>query len=122
MIIGHGVDIVEKKRFQNIFNKYSKKLINKYFLYDEFRQINYSSLSNNFSAKEAFSKALGLGFRCPSYPNSIIIKRNNLGKPIITPSKKLDEYMIEKYQNYVIHLSISDTKSLSISSVIIEQI
>ncbi len=122
MIIGHGVDILEKKRFQNIFNKYSKKLINKYFLYDEFKQINYSSLSNNFSAKEAFSKALGLGFRYPSYPNSIIIKRNNLGKPIITPGKQLDEYIIEKYQNYVIHLSISDTKYLSISSVIIEQI
>ena len=122
MIVGHGVDILEKKRFQNIFNKYSKKLINKYFLYDEFKQINYSSLSNNFSAKEAFSKALGLGFRYPSYPNSIIIKRNNLGKPIITPGKQLDEYIIEKYQNYVIHLSISDTKYLSISSVIIEQI
>jgi DNA helicase-2/ATP-dependent DNA helicase PcrA len=80
------------------------------------------SLSNNFSAKEAFSKALGLGFRYPSYPNLIIIKRNHLGKPIITLRDELHKYVIEKYPNYAIHLSISDTKSLSISSVIIEQI
>tara|TARA_B110000093_G_scaffold61112_1_gene66275 strand:- start:2321 stop:2689 length:369 start_codon:yes stop_codon:yes gene_type:complete len=122
MIVGHGIDILEKDRFNNLFNKYPSKLIDKYFFYDDIDRTNASSLSNNFSSKEAFSKALGLGFRYPSYPNSIVIKRDNLGKPLITLRKELQEYMIEKFQNYVIHLSISDTKYLSISSVIIEQI
>ncbi len=122
MIVGHGVDILEKKRFSNLFNKYPLKLIDKCFLNDDIDPSDISSLSNNFTAKEAFSKALGLGFRYPSYPNLIVIKRDNLGKPEITLKSELYEYMIEKYQNYVIHLSISDTKNLSISSVIIEQI
>ncbi|MDA1283795.1 MAG: holo-ACP synthase [Proteobacteria bacterium] len=122
MIVGHGVDILEKNRFINLFHKYPSKIIDKFFLYDNVDRTDVSSLSNNFSAKEAFSKALGLGFRYPSYPNSIAIKRNNLGKPLITLRKELHEYMIEKYHNYAIHLTISDTKYLSISSVIIEQI
>ncbi len=122
MIVGHGIDILEKDRFNNLFSKYPSKLIDKYFLYDDIDRTNASSLSNNFSSKEAFSKALGLGFRYASYPNSIVINRDILGKPLITLRKELHEYMIEKYQNYVIHLSISDTKYLSISSVIIEQI
>lgn len=122
MIVGHGVDILEKDRFNNLFNKYKSKLIAKCFLYDEINENNVVSFSNNFSAKEAFSKALGLGFRYPSYPNAIMIKRNHLGKPIITLRDELHEYVIEKYPNYVIHLSISDTKLLSISTVIIEQI
>ena len=122
MIIGHGVDILEKERFCNLFNRYQSKLIRKYFLYDDIDNQNSVTLSNNFSAKEAFSKALGLGFRYPSYPRSIIIKRDDMGKPLIVLRDELHKYVIEKYPNYVIHLSISDTKSLSISSVIIEQI
>ena len=60
MIVGHGVDILEKDRFNNLFNKYQNKLITKCFLYDEINENNVISFSNNFSAKEAFSKALGL--------------------------------------------------------------
>ena len=122
MIVGHGVDILEKDRFSNLFNKYPSKIIDKYFLFDEINIKDVRCISNNFSAKEAFSKALGLGFRYPSYPNSIIIKRDKLGKPLISLRPELKKYMIEKYSNYAIHLSISDTKLLSISSVIIEQI
>ena len=87
MIVGHGVDILEKNRFNNLFEKYPSRLINKCFLYDEIDIASASFLSNNFTAKEAFSKALGLGFRYPSYPNLIIIKRNNLGQPLITLKK-----------------------------------
>ena len=78
-------------------------------------------MANNFTAKEAFSKALGIGFRYPSYPNLIAIHRDILGKPHILLKNELEEYVIEKYKNYAIHLSISDTINLSISSVIIEQ-
>ena len=31
MIVGHGVDILEKDRFNNLFNKYQNKLITKCF-------------------------------------------------------------------------------------------
>ena len=48
MIVGHGVDILEKDRFNNLFNKYQNKLIAKYFLYDEINENNVVSLSNNF--------------------------------------------------------------------------
>ena len=45
------------------------------------------------------------------HPKLINLPVNNV--PALT-----HEYVIEKYPNYAIHLSISDTKSLSISSVI----
>ena len=40
MIVGHGVDILEKVRFNNLFDKYKKKLIAKCFLYDEINENN----------------------------------------------------------------------------------
>ena len=122
MIIGHGVDILDKNRFNNLLKKYPIRFIEKYFKYDGLNIKDHDISSNNFTAKEAFSKALGLGFRYPCFPNHICIKRDDLGKPSIYLKDELKKYIIEKHNNYVIHLSISDTFNHSISSVIIEQI
>ena len=121
MIIGHGIDLVEIDRVNNIYNKYKKSFISKYFLNDQFKTINTNLLANNFAIKEAFSKSIGLGFRSPCYPNNIVVSRNELGKPVISLKNKLESYLNDTFGKYVIHVSLTDTKLYSIASVIIEQ-
>ena len=122
MIIGHGIDLVEIDRVNNIYAKYKKNFISKYFLYDQFKTINKNLLANNFAIKEAFSKSIGMGFRSPCYPNNIVVSRNELGKPVISLKNKLESYLNDTFGKYVIHVSLTDTKLYSIASVIIEQI
>ena len=121
MIIGHGIDLVEIDRVNNIYAKYKKNFISKYFLNDQFKTINTNLLANNFAIKEAFSKSIGMGFRSPCYPNNIVVSRNELGKPMISLKNKLESYLNDTFGKYVIHVSLTDTKLYSIASVIIEQ-
>ena len=121
MIIGHGIDLVEIDRVNNIYAKYKKNFISKYFLNDQFKSINKNLLANNFAIKEAFSKSIGMGFRSPCYPNYFVVSRNKLGKPVITLKNKLESYLNDTFGKYVIHVSLTDTKLYSIASVIIEQ-
>ena len=121
MIIGHGIDLIEIRRVSAIYQKFNKKFINKYFALDKIDKITPKILSNNFAIKEAFSKSLGLGFRAPCYPKDISVQRDKMGKPEISPKNELNEYMKEKFGNFLIHVSLSDTKKYSIASVIIEK-
>ena len=93
----------------------------KYFALDKIDKITPKILSNNFAIKEAFSKSLGLGFRAPCFPKDISVQRDKMGKPEIFPKNELNEYMKEKFGNFLIHVSLSDTKKYSIASVIIEK-
>ena len=121
MIIGHGIDLVEIEWVNNIYAKYKKNFISKYFLNDQFKSINKNLLANNFAIKEAFSKSIGMGFRSPCYPNNIVVSRNELGKPVISLKNKLESYLRDTFGKYEIHVSLTDTKLYSIASVIIEQ-
>ena len=121
MIIGHGIDLIEIKRVSAIYQKFNNTFINKYFALDKIDTITPKILSNNFAIKEAFSKSLGLGFRAPCYPKNISIQRDKMGKPEIYPKNELNEYMKEKFGNFLIHVSLSDTNKHSIASVIIEK-
>ena len=117
MIIGHGIDLVEIDRVNNIYAKYKKNFISKYFLNDQFKSINKNLLANNFAIKEAFSKSIGMGFRSPCYPNNIVVSRNKLGKPVISIKNKLESYLNDTYGKYVIpvsytHLTLPTTSSV----------
>ena len=122
MIVGNGIDLIEIERVNSIYKKFQNSFVRKYFINDKIENIEARVLANNFAIKEAFSKSLGLGFRNPCYPNNISVNRDNLGKPFISPKSELKKYLIEKYGNFVIHVSLSDTKKYSIASVILEQI
>ena len=62
MIIGHGIDLVEIDRVNNIYTKYKKSFISKYFLNDQFKTINTNLLANNFAIKESFFQKYRYGF------------------------------------------------------------
>ena len=121
MIIGHGIDLIEIDRVASIYSKFKNSFVHKYFKDDLIDLIEPRTLANNFAIKEAFSKSIGLGFRNPCYPNSIVVSRNKLGKPEIKLNYNLQKYLLENYGDFVIHVSLTDTQKHSIASVIIEK-
>ena len=126
-IIGIGVDIVENNRFKKLIKK--KKFINRICSPKEiniFKNKNnkISYLSKRFSAKEAFVKALGSGFRNKLCFNDISILNDRKGKPYFLFNQKIKNILRNKYKliKFKAHLSLSDEKKHSISYVILQKI
>ena len=125
MIKGIGIDSVEQDRISRVLSKYGQRFQDKILGPQEkkeieikltqFQKVRY--LSNNFACKEAFSKALGLGFSDGISPKEIEILRDTQGKPYIHLSgnaKKLNNKLdIQK-----INVSVTDTSNLSTAFVI----
>jgi len=125
-ILGIGVDIIKNQRVKNLINnkifikrtfgkneiKFSKKISNK---------VGY--FAKRFAAKEAFAKALGIGFRKKLNFKDIEILNDKLGKPFYSKSKKINSIIYKqlKIKKYNLFLSISDEKDYSIAFTILQK-
>ena len=124
-ILGIGVDIIQNKRIKNLI-KNNKFIIRTY----SSRELKLSKQTNNkvaffskrFAAKEAFSKALGTGFRSGLEFKDVEIVNNVLGKPKYVKSKKITKIIQKKFKikNFNSFLSITDEKDYSIAFTIIQ--
>ena len=122
--LGVGVDIIENSRIK-------KSIKNKKFLFRVFSKIEIinSKKNNNksgyfskrFAAKEAFSKALGSGFRNGLNFNDISVVNDRYGKPSIKLNSKLKNIISKRFKTIKVNvfLSISDEKKHSIAFVVI---
>ena len=127
-ILGTGIDIVENYRLKKILLKKKSNLKKKIFTikevaYCEKKSNSISCYSKRFAAKEAFVKALGIGFRKNINFKDIEIVNNTYGKPYISINKKIANKIktLFKVKKFNILLSISDEKKYSIASVIISK-
>ena len=125
-IIGNGVDIIKNSRINNSLK--TKGFLNRIFTEKEIQQgkklknkINF--YAKRFAAKEAFVKAIGTGFRSDINFIDIEIKNYNHGKPYISLSKKLNNFLQKRFkiQKYKVFLSLSDEKDYSIAFVVIDK-
>ena len=125
-IIGNGVDIIKNSRINNSLK--IKGFLNRIFTEKEIQQgrklknkINF--YAKRFAAKEAFVKAIGTGFRSDINFIDIEIKNYRNGKPYISLSKKLNNFLQKKFkiQKYKVFLSLSDEKDYSIAFVVIDK-
>ena len=125
-IIGNGVDIIKNSRINNSLK--IKGFLNRIFTEKEIQQgrklknkINF--YAKRFAAKEAFVKAIGTGFRSDINFIDIEIKNYKNGKPYISLSKKLNNFLKKKFkiQKYKVFLSLSDEKDYSIAFVVIDK-
>jgi len=125
-IIGNGVDIIKNSRINNSLK--IKGFLNRIFTEKEIQQgkklknkINF--YAKRFAAKEAFVKAIGTGFRSDINFIDIEIKNYKNGKPYISLSKKLNDFLQKKFkiQKYKVFLSLSDEKDYSIAFVVIDK-
>ena len=100
-ILGLGTDIVNIKRIEKILKKNKKNFIDKILHSKEKKgkKITAEYLSKKFSAKEAFSKALGTGIGKVIQFNEIIIINKSNGKPTIQIEKKSRKTSFKKIKS-----------------------
>ena len=127
-ILGTGIDIIENYRLKEILLKKKSNFKKKIFTinevaYCEKKSNSVSCYSKRFAAKEAFAKALGIGFRKNINFKDIEVVNNTYGKPYISIDKKIANKIktLFKVKKFNILLSISNEKKYSIASVIISK-
>ena len=111
MIVGIGTDIVENSRFEALPDGFLRKLFTACEIADaEKRTDKAEYFASRFAAKEAVSKALGTGFRGLSILD-IEIHEDDAGKPFP---------VVNGFNEYRFHLSISHETSYSVAMVVVE--
>ena len=121
MIVGIGNDIIEIERIEKAISKEGFK--NKIYSQRELKNIQKrgnrtETYAGIFSAKEAISKAIGTGVREFSLTDLEILN-DDLGKPYVVVSEKLDKILRNKKEDYQIEISISHSKKYAIAMAII---
>lgn len=121
MIVGIGNDIIEIERIEKAISKEGFK--NKIYTQRELENIKKrgnraETYAGVFSAKEAISKAIGTGVREFSLTDLEILN-DDLGKPYVVVSEKLDKIIKSKKKDYQIEISISHSKKYATAMAII---
>ena len=121
MIVGIGNDIIEIERIEKAISKEGFK--DKIYTQRELENIKkrgnrVETYAGVFSAKEAISKAIGTGVREFSLTNLEILN-DDLGKPYVVVSEKLDKIIKSKKEDYQIEISISHSKKYAIAMAIV---
>ena len=124
MIFGIGVDIVQLSRIQDAMKRHGDKFAEK--ILSEMELQEYLSdkkkanfLAKRFAAKEAFAKALGIGFTGGITLKQIQISHNKIGRPILIltgrAKEETDKLNIRHY-----HVSLSDERDHVVAFVTLE--
>ncbi|MDR1614301.1 MAG: holo-ACP synthase [Campylobacteraceae bacterium] len=112
-----GTDIIEIKRFERFLEHFAEKALEKYLDKDEIKLVkNAQSAAGFFAAKEAVSKALGLGIskECGFFDIKIYKLPNG------APSFTLSPHLIKTYKITSLSLSISHDGGFAIAIAVIE--
>jgi holo-[acyl-carrier protein] synthase len=129
MIYGIGTDIVQISRIEAALarngERFAEKILGpqemqKYLARrakHEVRGLRF--LATRFSAKEAFSKAIGLGMHMPMTWRSAQMLNAPSGKPVIVCSGALEEFMRENRLSA--QVTISDEAEYGVAFVIVTQ-
>lgn len=125
MIYGIGVDLVQVSRMEEVLKRWGDRFIKRVFTEEEALFCNKrvfppSSFALRFSAKEAFSKAIGLGMRRGVRWRDIEVYHFPTGKPGIRLWGRSLEICNEN-DIINVHLSLSDEKGYGIAMVVLEQ-
>lgn len=121
-IIGIGTDITDVARVKRAYEEYGERFLKRVFTQTEvdycerFGETKFLHYAARFAAKEAFSKAIGTGFRDGFALNSVGICNEPSGKPVVD----LHGLMLERWGQYVIHASLSHTADVALAVIVIE--
>ena len=129
MIYGVGTDICDVRRMAAAFHRrgerFAEKILGPHEI-EVFRQRlakvqtrGIAYLATRFSAKEAFSKAIGMGMRMPMTWRDCEVVKSASGKPTIRLHGALAAWFAAR--GLVAHVSVSDETDYAASFVVIEQ-
>lgn len=128
MIYGIGTDICDIRRIQAALDRSGDRFAAKILSDAEFkvwkarsarwpeRGVRY--LATRFSAKEAFSKAIGLGMRMPMTWRLCEINKAPSGKPEIVLYGGLKDWFAEK--GLTAHITVTDESDYAASFCVVE--
>ena len=129
MIVGIGTDICDIRRVQATWERQGERFARKvlsdaeYGVWqvrsERFTQRGLRYLATRFSAKEAFSKAIGLGMRMPMTWQRCEIANLPSGQPLIVLHGELKSWF--EAQGWVAHVSVTDEADYAASFVVVER-
>ena len=128
MIYGVGTDICDIRRIRETLerrgDRFAEKVLGPHEI-DVFRerQGKYKArgaayLATRFAAKEAFSKAIGMGMRMPMTWRDCEVVKDTSGKPQIRLHGELAKWFAAR--SLVAHVSVSDEADTATAFVIVE--
>ncbi len=130
MIYGIGTDICDIRRIKAVLDRSGERFAIKILSDAELkvwktrsarwpeRGVRY--LATRFSAKEAFSKAIGLGMRMPMTWRLCEISKTASGKPEIVLHGGLKDWFAEK--GLTAHITVTDETDYAASFCVVEKI
>jgi holo-[acyl-carrier-protein] synthase len=128
MIYGIGTDICDIRRIEAALTRHGERFAAKVLGEQEMRVFRQRGarrpdrgvryLATRFSAKEAFSKAVGLGMRMPMTWRACEVVNAPSGKPELVLHGGLKDWFNAK--NLVAHVSVTDESDYCASFVVIE--
>jgi len=128
MIYGIGTDICDIRRIRASLDKHGERFAQKVLSDNEMQTYRARSerwsergvryVATRFSAKEAFSKAIGLGMRMPMTWRLCEVAKLSSGQPTIVLHGVLKEWFEAK--GLSAHVSVSDESDYATSYVVVE--
>jgi holo-[acyl-carrier protein] synthase len=124
MIYGIGIDMVKVTRMENMIARWGDRFLNRVFTPSEIAYCHHkanapSRFALRFAAKEAFSKAMGLGFREGLSLLHIEVLRPDTGPPRLELHKKAKE-LCQRHSIKNSFLSLADDGGYAVAVVVLE--
>ena len=129
MIYGIGTDILQISRLQAALQRNGDRFAGKILGPQEMEKYlrrkakvearGVRFLATRFAAKEAFSKAIGMGMRMPMTWRAMQVLNAPSGKPVVVCSGALQEWMEE--QGLSAQVSVTDEVEYAVAFVIVEK-
>jgi holo-[acyl-carrier protein] synthase len=129
MIYGIGTDILQISRVEAALARNGERFAEKILGPEELEKYRRRKakveargirfLATRFAAKEAFSKAIGLGMRMPMTWRSMQTLNAPGGKPVVVTSGALTEFM--ELNGLSAQVSITDEADYAVAFVIVEK-
>lgn len=129
MIYGIGTDVCDIRRIEAVLQRQGERFVRKVLTDAEFavwqkrsarwpqRGLRY--LATRFSAKEAFSKAVGMGMRLPMTWRRCEINNLPSGQPVIVLHGDLKTWF--EAQGLRAHVTVTDETDYAASFVVVER-
>jgi holo-[acyl-carrier protein] synthase len=128
VIYGIGTDIIEIARIEETVRRTGPRFAMRILGVEELERYQHRSqrhadrglrfLATRFAAKEAVSKALGLGMRHPMTWRAAEILNAPSGKPIVVTHGALHGFVVA--QHLKLHVSVTDERAYAAAYVIAE--
>ena len=129
MIYGIGTDIIQISRVESALARHGDRFAQRILGPDEYAKYRYRRdkvavrgirfLATRFAAKEAFSKAIGLGMRMPMTWRGVQFLNAPGGRPIAVANGVLKQYMDNN--GLSAQVTLTDEADYAVAFVIVEK-